>query len=178
MSEGRDVFVFNGVNGATGDYLLSPMSPARLVELALGRRPDELQREASARHESSLLMSFAPRDDVDRASLAESGWGVIFARNADDAVREALQPLLRHRAAAAGASDPGRYREFWRDDGYWPGERKAAFLRRHDAPTSGPVEPDRMPYYLLLVGGPEDIPSEFQAQLALQGALVQRLVLQ
>lgn len=166
-----ELFVFNGIDGATGGYLLPPMTSHALVGLAEGKGIDEVAEEARQRYEAEQLPDYAPREDVDPKSLAESGWGVIFAHDADPAVREALQPLLDHRRAQASSLAPHRYREFSGADGYRPGERKAAFLGRHKAPTSGPVDPDRMPYYLLIVGSPETISCEFQAQLDLQHAV-------
>ncbi|MEM9455025.1 MAG: hypothetical protein AAGF11_12665 [Myxococcota bacterium] len=162
--QGEERFVFNGVDGATGEYLWPQMTPAQVVELVRGKGPDEAQKDAATRFEASGLEQFALREGVDPKSIAQSGWGVIFTPDEDPAVREALQPLLALRKSQAG----DRYREFWGPDGYRPGERKSKFLRRHEAPTSGPVDPDRMPYYLLLVGSPDAIPIEFQAQLDLQ----------
>ena len=169
--EADELFVFNGVDGSTGDYLLPPMAPKSLVDLAQGKDPDEIQAEAAQRYEDSLSEHYAPREDVDPKSIAQSGWGIIFAHDADPAIREALQPLLDHRRAEAASINPERYREFSGASGYRPKERKAAFLTRQRAPTSGPVDPDRMPYYLLIVGSPEQISTEFQAQLDLQHAV-------
>ncbi|MEM9458390.1 MAG: hypothetical protein AAGF11_29705 [Myxococcota bacterium] len=171
MTAQDELFVFNGIDGSCGDYLLSPMDTEAVVGLAQGRKIDEVQQEAALRHESMLRDHFAPREDVDPKSIAQSGWGVVFAHDADPAVREALQPLLDHRKAEAASINPDRYREFWGAHAYRPKERKPAFLSRHKAPTSGPVDPDRMPYYLLIVGSPEKISCEFQAQLDLQYAV-------
>ncbi len=171
MTQDEELFVFNGINGASGDYLMPPMHPKAVVELAQGKQPDETQREAAQRHAESQEDHFAPREDVDPKSIAESGWGIIFTHDADPAIREALKPLLDHRKAEAASINPDRYREFSGPLGYRPNERKAAFLSRHKAPTSGPVDPDRMPYYLLIVGGADAISCEFQAQLDLQYAV-------
>jgi hypothetical protein len=169
--ESDELFVFNGIDGASGGYLLPPMTARQVVALAQGKTADEVQLEAVKRHEADSLAGYAPREDVDPRSLAESGWGVIFAHDEDPAVIEALRPLLRHRQAQAASVAPGRYREFIGSAGYRPHERKAAFLGRHKAPITGPVDPDRMPYYLLVVGSAEKIPCEFQAQLDLQHAV-------
>jgi hypothetical protein len=171
LDESDELFVFNGIDGATGHYLVPPMTAHQIVALAQGKAPDDVQREAMSRHEAASLADYAPREDVDPKSLAESGWGVVFAHDEDPAVIEALQPLLEHRKATAASLEPGRYREFKGPAGHRPGEGKAAFLGRHKAPTSGPVDPDRMPYYLLLVGSAARIPCEFQAQLDLQHAV-------
>ncbi|MCA9651865.1 MAG: hypothetical protein KC501_18260 [Myxococcales bacterium] len=170
-----DDLVFNGIDGATGDYLLSSMKPTEIVDMVLGQR--EAMREAQGRDADDVELearerdkgpTFDLREDVDPTALAEAGWGVIFAHDEDPAVVEALEPLLRHREREAGE----RYRRYWGPDrvggGLRPDEAKVAFQQRQGAPTSGPVEPERMPYYLLVVGDPQRIPFAFQTQLGLQ----------
>lgn len=174
MAEETDdgLFVFNGLDAARGGYLLKPMSPDKVLGLAQGEQPDDDARdEAKGRFEASKVNNFAPQEGVDPKNLAESGWGVIFAHDADPAIREALKPLLDLRKDQASAIKENRYREFTGPAGYRPGERKPKFLQRQNAPFSGPVDPDRMPYYLLIVGDPEQIPFEFQSQLDLQHAV-------
>jgi hypothetical protein len=85
--------------------------------------------------------------------LAEAGWGVIFAQDADPALREALAPLLELRRRQAG----DRFRIFSGSAGLRPRESASQFLERHRG---------ELPHYLLLVGGEEAIPSSFETQLA------------
>lgn len=99
---------------------------------------------------------------LDTNDLNQAGWGVVFAEGADPALRRALGPLLEWRRSEAG--------ELYRELEYRPGETKNAFLSRHGA-GPGPVDPERLPYYLLLVGGPEQIPFSFQQRLGLQRAV-------
>jgi len=97
--------------------------------------------------------------------LEDVGWGVIFPaarEGAEDpyaAVREALRPLLELRKRQAR----GRYHEYL----YRPGETKSQFLARFGM-GSGPPNPDKVPYYLLIVGNPTEIPFLFQYQLDVQ----------
>ncbi len=99
---------------------------------------------------------------VDVRNLAEAGWGVIFPQGGDPTRREALRPLLELRRTEA----LGLFSEFT----HLPGESALKFLARHGAGV-GPVDPDRLPYYLLLVGSPEEISFNFQYALDVQYAV-------
>jgi hypothetical protein len=104
-----------------------------------------------------------------KTDLSETGWGVIFAwedREQVPALKAALKELLDWRREQAG----GLYREFDEAAGYRPEETAQRFLARHGA-VSGDVSPERMPYYLLIVGNPETVPFEFQYALDVQYAV-------
>jgi hypothetical protein len=107
-----------------------------------------------------------------RTNLADTGWGVIFAAGEPrlDALRAALAELLDHRRNQATQKHGEYYHEFTRRRGYRPGETAAQFLARHRVGASI-APPDRMPYYLLIVGDPEAIPYEFQYGLDVQYAV-------
>jgi hypothetical protein len=104
-----------------------------------------------------------------QTDLAELGWGVIFAAGIGPDVREALAPLLQLRRAQATAQRD-YYREFSGAEGYRPGDTARTFLERHGAGVQR-ASPDRMPYYLLIVGDPEAVPFEFQYELDAQYAV-------
>jgi hypothetical protein len=164
---------FNGLDGRHGGYLTPPVPPRQLADFACGATVDlarvrELQAWV-ARGEGKARRGL--KEGLDPGKLEDAGWGVIFPGSADaEPLREALAPLLGLRRAQAGKRRERFYREFVGDDGYREGETKVAFLARHGA-GPGPADPERVPYYLLLVGDPEAIPFSFQYQLDVQYAV-------
>ncbi len=96
--------------------------------------------------------------------LSVAGWGVIFSESADPELRENLTELLNLRALQAR----GRFKVFtYRCS---PPESAAQFLARYGA-VPVLVDPAVIPYYLLIVGSPADIPLDFQYQLDLNYAV-------
>lgn len=63
------------------------------------------------------------------------------------------------------------FRSYEGVDALRPGESKVEFLVRHGVPPADPANPAVMPYYLLLIGDPEQIPYRFQSQLDVQYAV-------
>jgi hypothetical protein len=151
----RDLFFFNGVDGCTGEYLFPPMSPGEILPAFKKLPPSQ---------EKALVPG------VDPKNLSEAGWGVIFHKDEDPAIYEALAPLLKLRKAQATGRFEHLYREFRGEDGYGKMELKEDFLTSRGA-SLGPVHPHRMPYYLLIVGSPARIPFWFQHQLDVQYAV-------
>jgi hypothetical protein len=158
MNGGGQKLVFNGIDGDTGDYAIPPTTPAGVLDMLRGRPPQEEPTGKGTAY------------GVDPHDLSSAGWGVVFPRGCDPAIREALTPLLKLREVQASRVDARRFRVLWGDEGLQPNESKGDFLHRYGA-GRGPVEPKQMPYYLLLVGGPEAIPFEFQYLLDVQHAV-------
>ena len=190
----------NGINASTGTYAFEPLSFDDLATVAQGKPlrdaggKDEVDPEQAAaekahlaelraRNESQDEAHFGVKEGIDPLELEQAGWGVIFPAvkpNTETAawyarVREALSPLLDLRRRQATAKHD-RYREYFdgkttKDElGYKPGESKQKFLARLGI-GPGPADPDKVPYYLLLVGSPEEIPFRVQYQIDVQYAV-------
>jgi hypothetical protein len=113
------------------------------------------------------------KEGVDPASLAQAGWGILFPYEDPrqparvPAIKEALRPLLDLRRSQAGQY----FRVYDGAEGYRPNDTAARFVARHGTGVSDPANPEKVPYYLLIVGSPEEIPFHFQYQLDVQYAV-------
>lgn len=156
-----DKLYFNGVNALTGQYALPPMTREELAErYILGAPEPENIKELKWRFWQKKQKALGVKEGVDATKLGEAGWGILFAdqdREWVPAIMDALEDLLNLRREQAGY----RYREYTGSDALKAGESKTQWLARHGA-GPGPVDPDKVPYYLLLVGDPEAIPYQFQ----------------
>jgi hypothetical protein len=112
-------------------------------------------------------------EGVDPTDLAQAGWGIIFPYEDPHlpqqvpAIKERLEPLLELRRSQAGQ----HFRIYEGGDGHRPNETASKFLARHGARVSDPADPEKVPYYLLIVGSPVEIPFHFQYQLDVQYAV-------
>ena len=165
---------FNGVDGASGDYLLPPMTPAQVSTVIRGQPESEEDqqriKELKWWYQRRMEGHYGVKEGVDPKNLAETGWAVIFPAKTDPAVREALKELLDFRRGQATQTNETYYKEYSGPDGYRPDESKLDFLTRQGA-GPGPADPEKVPYYLLIVGDPETIPYRVQSQLDVQYAV-------
>jgi hypothetical protein len=160
---GTTTIYANGVSGLTGEYLIPPIDAVDVA--ALARRP-------SADPTATRWAATAGRDRakdrlglpywIEPTDLRQAGWAIVFASGEDAAVKDALAPLIEHRAGQVGdllhvlEYDPARPWRAWMDD---------------RGIGAGSIDPTKLPYYVLLVGPPTRIPFLFQSLLDIDRAV-------
>lgn len=157
-----DSFFANGISAETGDYDVGQIEPNKLASLARG---EKLTKDEQAVVENKTTVKYAYNGDY--TDLSDTGWGIIFPTPITprlQAIYDALKPLRDHRKAQA----QGRYKEYWgpkdMGGGYREDEPVTKFIARQGGDALA-VDAELVPYYLLLVGSPEEIPYRFQYQL-------------
>lgn len=112
--------------------------------------------------------NFGVLSGFDPDKLDEVGWGLIFSADVDPApVLEALSPLIERRRGEAG----DRLKIFQGPDGYRVGDTANKWLMRRGA-SLNIIDPDLgVPYYLVVVGDPSQIPFSFQYSLDIVAAV-------
>jgi hypothetical protein len=148
----------NGVD-IKGNYL---PAPASLEELGAALLQSSEAPVLGEDYQSNADLELT--DDVDTQDLANTGWGVIFVEGADPAVREALAPLLRLRERQANRIFEG-YQELRVPPAGRRGQSHGDFLGQLKIGADGLADPSQLPYYLLLVGGPEEIDFDSQYEM-------------
>lgn len=117
---------------------------------------------------SPVLAVAAGVDDA--MDLAQAGWAVLFASDADPAIKAKLQPLLDLRKSQV--NNDQLFRVFEGETGVRPKQTAAGWASSRGVSLVAPVDPEKgVPFYLLIVGSLERIPYEFQAQFDLQWAV-------
>jgi hypothetical protein len=147
--------IANGVNGLTGEYLLPPLDPAEVA--ARAKEPPEDPAMAAQLRQLYTAMteeSFGVPFNVDPSKVEQAGWAVVFSTEAGDDVKAALDPLIEHRRRRIGDARTKVLQ-------HRPGEGWTDWLARYRT-APGNIDPDKVPYYLLLIGGPNQIPFSLQ----------------
>lgn len=154
-----DLLIFNGIDATTGQYLVPPMPLGQAAALVKGGGAEEppavtswLRRIWKTISQPHLGLPM----DVEPTSVEQSGWAVVFHRDTPPEVRQALEPLLARRREQVGP--------LFKTLEYRTGEQRGPWLARHGV-GAGSVEPTKVPFYLLLVGSPEEIPYPFCHEL-------------
>jgi CHAT domain len=148
----------NGIDIETGKYAFAPRTIDDLARHVLAHPKVRVFSELHVERPRSFGVSFG----MDPAKLDSSGWGIIFHKDTPQDVRVALDPLIKLRKQQAG----NRFKAL----DYKKGEQTRAWYERHHM-SAGSLDPEIVPYYLLLVGPPDLIPFDFQYLLGVEYAV-------
>ena len=107
----------------------------------------------------------------DPNDLTQTGWCILFASDADPAIKAQLQPLIDLRSRQVG--DENLFKIFeGQESGVLPGQTADNWVEYRGVSLTARVDPFAgVPYYVLLVGHPDRIPFEFQNLLKMQWAV-------
>lgn len=155
---------FNGIDAATGLYLPAPS--IQDISRALRGQPRAAAAPALVAKSHSVVASLGLPFDVDGRKLEEAGWALLFAHDAPVEIFDALLALRTLREEQAG----GRYKVFRGAEGYRRDDTVPRWLGRQGAEVGMP-QVTKVPYYILIVGGPDAIPFSFQYELSVNYAV-------
>jgi hypothetical protein len=152
------VRIANGINGVTGEYLLRPQTDEQITKAATLEAQDK---------DKQLMLDYVKNGkkpayamfDVDLTKLSEAGWAIVFHVDEDAAVKEAMQLLIDHRRKSIGND------RLVKELNYQDGETVSQWLIRNGADVAH-VDPEILPFYILLIGSPSKIPFLFGHVLA------------
>jgi hypothetical protein len=155
----------NGIDATTGARLLAPMDAAEAAAAARDETVDRQRLGALAKASSALSTNHLGLPfDVDPQDIAQAGWGIVFHADESEAVKAALEPLIERRRTQSGDGRCLKVLE------YKSGETRQRWLARHGV-AAGNIDPGRVPFYLIVVGGPAKIPFSFCRELAVEYAI-------
>jgi hypothetical protein len=148
--------VLNGIDLDTGKYHTPPVPLGELARSIRTQQPGGAHADELRRRRLDDEAHYGVIYGRDAEHIDEAAWGLVIPRDFDQAVLEALGPLISVRREQAG--------DLYQQLTVEPGETKTEFLSRHGMGPSQ-ADPRKVPYYLLIVGSPDQIPFSFQYQL-------------
>lgn len=151
----------NGLNPITGDYLIPPLDETQAAAAAPGGK--QVSSAVSKMHANLTRKTLGLPFPLQPEQIADAGWGIVTHAQEDPGVLQALEPLFQQRLKEIG--NPATVKKLT-----YNGEAFADWLAAHGV-APGAVKPDKVPFYLLVVGDPERIPFEFTQLLDIEYAV-------
>jgi hypothetical protein len=146
-----------GINYATGALLVEPMDEALFTErlrAALDRNADELRDEAARTSQATVFRGEVEAEPtIDLRDPRAAGW--TFLVGADDPNRDDIVDVLRPLAEQRGMANPQSPLIFEGGDDWFEW-----LLVNYSS-----LDMNQVPHYVLIVGGPDQVPFHFQAFL-------------
>jgi hypothetical protein len=158
---------FTGLDALSGEPLIPPLTEAELFQAVSAERD---VRVGVSGFDPQVSRDLHLKDEKDEGKLGLPGiyskehlssarWGLLYPEGLDPQVLEALQPLVQHRCGemyaipTACLDDPARLEKILFPVKSSQQDDADAFRTAH-METSGDVDPNILPYYLLIVGSP------------------------
>jgi len=159
-------YFFNGID-PDGNYLFSASSVEQVFKLAQGefeKIPDGDQKRIQylSTNKEKAFYGF----DATLHEISEAGWGVITHESLNDEILREIERLRAHRKIYNNIPDK-LCPEIIKLSG--TPDYRNLLTQMNVSPGFGSVE--KLPYYLLILGGPELIPFRFQYELATEYAV-------
>jgi hypothetical protein len=147
----------NGIDFNTGTYAVKPRSIGDLAKRIADRPGVGTFDKTRGERPRAFALPFGRTD-----KLEDAGWGIIFPADTPDPIRKALAPLIEFRGKRAGK----RLKVLDHNKGE---QLREWYVRQGISP--GNLNPGKVPFYLLLIGPPDQIPFEFQYLLGIEYAV-------
>jgi len=169
----EELLTFNGVNGATGQAFIPPLSVTKMADcifrqhLGLPAERQNRERNLYEKHDEGVL---GVRHEFQGLEwdVAAVGWGVVYASDVPSEVKKEVEKLIAHRAAMKDSrGKKGREPRIY----VCSKNQDADTFRQSRGQDFGVVDPDKMPYYLMIVGSPAEISFDFQHDLDVEHAV-------
>jgi len=155
----------NGIDADTGQYLTAPLTIKEFITKIRGKPEITDLFDVF----SNILATIGKKDaagldDKEMDEISQVGWGIVFHENEDQEVIDACLPLINHRKEMVGDNRLVKVLK------YVDGQTWQDWLDHHGL-VPGIQDPERIPYYLLIVGSPEQIPYSFSRLLDIEYAV-------
>ena len=165
MGNDDDLIFVNGIDVETGGPLVDPMDLGKLASIIKGEPGDKTKaQDLKAIAQQISKPSLGLPDGVSATDITKAGWAVVLHKDEDPLVRKELERLAEHRRGQIKDDTRVKILEYAGEPDW------KAWLAKYKV-GAGNVFPQKVPYYLLLVGGPERIPFDFGQLLSLEYAV-------
>jgi Peptidase family C25 len=154
-----------GMNADTG-RVLDGLHPEAL-QFFQANDNDQAPPEQMLKKVHPVTEHFGPTAEIDPANLHSTGWAVMFSPSATPEIRDALQPLIEHRKKLVDDPQGRIFKTFEGADCCRPDQDAKAWLAARNVAYEEVFPRNGVPYYVMLVGPPEEISFEFQYGLDL-----------
>jgi hypothetical protein len=151
----------NGLNPVTGEYLVPPLDERTAADAAAAGK--QTHPAVAQMHDNLTRKTLGLPFPLQPEKIEDSGWGIVTHAQEDPAVLKALDPLFQHRLKQINNDRTVKKLTY-------NGEKFVDWLAGNGV-APGTVRPDKVPFYLLIVGDPDRIPFEFTQLLDIEYAV-------